>query len=65
MMCMVKRKGERRSSAERGIKQPIENVMQMIVRRNPDLIKGLVLSGQKWFEIDDQHDLDAAERFFS
>lgn len=50
---------------ERGIKQPIENVMQIIVRKNPDLVKGLVLKGQKWFEIDDQHDLEVAERIFS
>lgn len=50
---------------EKGIKQPIENVMQMIVRKNPDLIKGLVLSGHKWFEIDDQNDLAIAEKIFS
>lgn len=50
---------------ERGIKQPLENVMQRIVRKNPNLVKGLVLSGQKWFEIDDQHDLEIAERIFS
>ena len=50
---------------ERGIKQPLENVMQIIVQENPHLVKGLVLSGQKWFEIDDQHDLEIAERIFS
>lgn len=49
---------------ERGIKQPLENVMQVIVKRSPDLVKGLVLDGQKWFEIDDQHDLEIAERIF-
>ncbi len=49
---------------ERGIKQPFENVMQVIVKRSPDLIKGLVLNGQKWFEIDDQHDLEMAEKIF-
>ncbi len=50
---------------ERGIKQPLENVMQILVRKNPRLIKGLVLNGQKWFEIDDQHDLEIAEKIFS
>ncbi len=49
---------------ERGIKQPLENVMQVIVNRNPDLIKGLVLDGQKWFEVDDLHDLEIAEKIF-
>ena len=39
--------------------------MQIIVQENPHLVKGLVLSGQKWFEIDDQHDLEIAERIFS
>lgn len=50
---------------ERGIKQPLENVMQIIVNKNPDLVKGLVLDSQKWFEIDDQHDLEIAEKMFS
>ncbi len=50
---------------ERGIKQPLENVMQIIVQNDSDLVKGLVLNGQKWFEIDDQHDLAIAERIFS
>lgn len=49
---------------EGGIKQPLENVMQVIVNKNSDLVKGLVLDGQKWFEIDDQHDLEIAEKIF-
>lgn len=48
-----------------GIKQPLENVMRNIVKDNPALIKGLVLNGQEWFEIDDQHDLEIAEKIFS
>ena len=45
-------------------KEPLENVMMRIVRDNPDCIKGMVLDGQKWFEIDDLHDLEIAERTF-
>lgn len=49
---------------KRGIMQPLENVMQNIVKEKPDLLIGLVLNGQKWFEIDDQHDLEIAEKCF-
>ena len=50
---------------EKGVKQPLENVMQSIVKGDPAIVKGLILNGQKWFEIDDQNDLEIAEKMFS
>lgn len=47
-----------------GLKNPIENVMMEIVHEHPHLVRGYVLSGEKWFEIDDVHDLEIAERMF-
>lgn len=46
-------------------KEPFENVMEIIVHNNPDMIKGMVLDGQKWFEIDNQDDLKKAEIIFN
>ena len=46
-------------------KDPFENVMELIVHENTNIIKGLVLDGQKWFEIDDIEDLKKAEKIFS
>lgn len=46
-------------------RDPLENVMEALVRENPDMIKGLVLTGQKWFEIDDLSDLEKAEKIWS
>lgn len=46
-------------------KEPLENVMRNIVRENPNKIKGMVLHGQKWFEIDDVKDLQIAEKMFA
>lgn len=45
-------------------KEPLENVMMRIVRNYPCAIKGLILDGEKWFEIDDAHDLKIAEEIF-
>ena len=45
-------------------KEPMENVMMRIVRGHPRMVKGVVLSGEKWFEIDDLHDLELAEKIF-
>ena len=45
-------------------KEPLENVMMRIVRANPNLIRGMVLHGQKWWEIDDEKDLHIAETIF-
>ena len=39
--------------------------MEIIVHNNPDMIKGMVLDGQKWFEIDNQDDLKKAEIIFN
>ncbi len=55
----------RESEAENGIAEPLENVMMKIVRKYHALVKGLILSGEKWFEIDDIHDLEIAEKLFS
>lgn len=45
-------------------KEPLENVMMRIVRANPNMIRGMVLHGQKWYEIDDMDDLQKAEKAF-
>lgn len=45
-------------------KEPLESVMMRIVRANPKMIRGMVLHGQKWFEIDDTDDLKKAEHLF-
>lgn len=45
-------------------KEPIENVMMRIVRANPKMVKGMVLRGEKWWEIDDVKDLHIAEALF-
>lgn len=52
------------SLKEHAGKEPLENVMMRIVKSYPHLIKGMVLHGQKWVEIDDQNDLKLAERIF-
>lgn len=52
------------SLAEYGGKEPMENVMMRIVRNHPKMIRGIVLDGEKWFEIDDMHDLKIAEKMF-
>ena len=48
-----------------GGKEPMENVMRNVVCHNPSEIRGMVLNGQKWFEIDDLKDLQVAEKLFS
>lgn len=53
------------SEAKSGLKNPIENVMMEIVHKNPNLVRGYVLSGEKWFEVDDIQDLEIAERMFA
>lgn len=45
-------------------KESLEDVMMRLVRKNRRAIKGLVLNGQKWFEVDDLHDLKIAEKMF-
>lgn len=47
-----------------GGKEPLENVMMRIVRGSKKCIKGMILNGQKWFEIDDLDDLKMAEKIF-
>lgn len=44
--------------------KPLEHAMLQIVSNNPKLIRGMVLSGQRWCEIDDQQDLNLAETIF-
>lgn len=43
---------------------PFEKVMRSIVSRHQDLIHGEVLCREKWYEIDDVHDLEMAEKLF-
>lgn len=45
-------------------RESLETVMRNIVVKNPKAVKGIVLNGEKWFEIDDISDLDKAERLF-
>ena len=45
-------------------KESLEDVMMKLVREDQRAIKGLVLDGQKWFEIDDLQDLKIAEELF-
>lgn len=47
-----------------GKDKPFEKVMKHIVNRHPDLIYGEVLHHEKWYEIDDIHDLEIAEALF-
>lgn len=47
-----------------GIKKPIEKAMKRIVEKYPDIIKGEILCGEKWYEIDDVNDLEIAETLF-
>lgn len=44
---------------------PFEIAMKKLVKEHPDEIKGFVLNGQKWFEIDTVEDLQFAEALFS
>ena len=44
--------------------EPLETVMDKIVR-DKKCLTGLILSGQKWFEVDDLNDLRQAEIIFS
>jgi choline kinase len=50
--------------ADGGEKLPIEKIMRNIVTDNTQLIRGEILHGEKWFEIDDIHDLQIAEKIF-
>ena len=47
-----------------GMKKPIEKVMKKIVEQKKDIIKGEILNGEKWYEIDDVNDLKIAEKIF-
>ena len=53
------------SLANMGGKEPIETVMMNLVIENSEAVKGLVLRGQKWYEIDDIADLERAEKIFT
>ena len=53
-----------KSVSEKAGRDPLENVMMGIVRKDPRAVKGVVLRGEKWFEIDDSTDLAEAERIF-
>lgn len=44
--------------------EPIENVMHKIVSGDPKAVRGVVINGRRWVEIDDLHDLDRAENMF-
>lgn len=45
-------------------KAPMENIMRSIVREYDNSIYGLLSDGFKWFEIDDENDLQIAEKMF-
>ncbi len=45
-------------------KAPLENIMRDIVRDDGSIIYGLLSNGSKWFEIDDENDLNIAEEIF-
>lgn len=47
-----------------GYNNPIEYLFRTIVADNEKLIKGEVLKGENWYEIDDMHDLRKAEEIF-
>lgn len=49
--------------AEKG-REPLEYVMQRIVRKFPKAVYGLDSAGLKWFEVDDRKDLAIAEQIF-
>ena len=53
-----------RSCSEKQGKEPIENVMRNIVRNNHSAVFGVMAEGCRWYEIDDQKDLEEAERIF-
>lgn len=42
-----------------------EVVMESLVKVNPHEVKGIILHGEKWFEIDNAEDLQKAELLFS
>lgn len=44
--------------------EPLEYVMDRIVRAKPNSVFGYVLRGEKWYEIDDESDLRRAESIF-
>lgn len=50
--------------AANGMNNPLEKVMRVIVTENNDAIKGEILNGEKWYEIDDLNDLKIAESIF-
>ncbi len=45
-------------------KEPLETIMQNIVKKDPSAIRGIVLAHERWFEIDDSQDLERAEHIF-
>ena len=50
--------------AANGKNKPFEKVMRHIVNEHPNLIYGEVLHHEKWYEIDDIHDLETEEKLF-
>lgn len=52
------------SCRKTGGKDPLENVMRTIVRKDKRAVYGLGSGGNKWFEIDDCKDLAIAEELF-
>lgn len=49
---------------EKGCNQPFEKVMRKIVKKNISIMQGVILQGEKWYEIDDLQDLKVAEKIF-
>lgn len=45
-------------------KEPFETIMRGIVRKDHRAVYGILAKGYKWYEIDDQNDLAAAESVF-
>lgn len=50
---------------EKAGKDPLENVMRTIVRKDGKAIYGTLSNGNRWYEIDDLNDLKRAEEIFS
>ncbi|QNM14774.1 aminotransferase class I/II-fold pyridoxal phosphate-dependent enzyme [Fusobacterium hominis] len=49
----------------KGKNEYYESVLETLVNVLPNCLKGLVLSSEKWYEIDDKQDLDIAESIFA
>lgn len=48
-----------------GYNEYYENVLRVLAFLNPDELKALPITNEKWYEIDDKQDLDIAEALFA